>query len=272
MKLKHSFMSFSCPELTLPQLLELARKLGYDGIEPRIQDKHAHLLELDSDAATRKAARKEAERAGIAICCIATSCQFADPQTLQETMETARRSIDLASDVGAARLRVFGGPIGKGLDRAAAIEQVSRSLASLAEQARKRGVVVCMETHDDWCDPRHVAEVMRKVDHPFIAVNWDFVHVVRTGKATIDESYRLLRPWIRHMHIHDAKIDGDRFTLVPIGTGDIDHRRVVELALADGYDGYLSGEWIRWEPYQTHLPRELATLKQYEAQAGQGGR
>ena len=30
------------------------------------------------------------------------------------------------------------------------------------------------------------------------------------------------------------------------------------------YPGFISGEWINWEPYEQHLPRELATLKGYE--------
>jgi hypothetical protein len=38
----------------------------------------------------------------------------------------------------------------------------------------------------------------------------------------------------------------------------------VELLQAMPYTGYLSGEWINWEPYEMHLPRELAAMKAYE--------
>jgi hypothetical protein len=38
----------------------------------------------------------------------------------------------------------------------------------------------------------------------------------------------------------------------------------VQLLRAAGYDGYLSGEWIDWEPCEVHLPRELATMRVYE--------
>ena len=34
--------------------------------------------------------------------------------------------------------------------------------------------------------------------------------------------------------------------------------------MGSDYQGYLSGEWIGWEPYDVHLPRELATMKGYE--------
>ena len=48
---------------------------------------------------------------------------------------------------------------------------------------------------------------------------------------------------------------------VPIGTGDIDHRRTIELLKTIDFDGYMSGEWIGWEPYEVHLPREIAALR-----------
>jgi sugar phosphate isomerase/epimerase len=176
------------------------------------------------------------------------------------------RCIDLAADVGAPRIRVFGGKIGEGIDREEAIELVAKSLLSVADHAGERGVTVCMETHDAWCDPKNVAEVMKRVNHPAICVNWDIMHPVRTGFATIDESFETLKPWIRHLHIHDASKETGK--LVPIGTGFVDHKRAIELLLPISYNGYISGEWINWEnPYDVHLPRELATLKRYEQEA-----
>ena len=53
---------------------------------------------------------------------------------------------------------------------------------------------------------------------------------------------------------------------LPIGTGGYDHRRTLELLQNASYTGYLSGEWINWEPPLTHLPRELAAMRAYEAE------
>lgn len=44
--MKFSFMSFSCPELSLEALLDLALELGYDGVEPRVECKHGHGIEI----------------------------------------------------------------------------------------------------------------------------------------------------------------------------------------------------------------------------------
>jgi sugar phosphate isomerase/epimerase len=109
-----------------------------------------------------------------------------------------------------------------------------------------------------------VAEVLLRVDHPAIAANWDIMHPVRTKFASIDESFQALKPWIRHLHVHDGSAGAD-LKLVPIGTGIIDHLKAIKRLKTIGYAGAISGEWIGWEPWETHLPRELATLRRYEA-------
>ena len=125
-------------------------------------------------------------------------------------------------------------------------------------------MTVCLETHDDWTHPAHVAALMQRANHPNIAVNWDIMHPVRQSNVTMDEAYAALKPWIRHVHFHDGVTVDGQLKLAPIGQGDTDHRRAVQLLQDVGYDGFLSGEWIDWEPYATHLPRELATMKDYE--------
>ncbi|MBC8077976.1 MAG: sugar phosphate isomerase/epimerase, partial [Chloroflexales bacterium] len=123
---------------------------------------------------------------------------------------------------------------------------------------------LCFETHDDWTDPQHVAAIMRAVDQSAIGVNWDYQHTTRVAGATVDEAFATLQPWLRHVHFHDGENRADKPVFLPVGQGDYDNRRVVELLLGAGYDGYISGEWIDWEPYEVHLPRELAAMRQLE--------
>ncbi len=262
--MKYSFMSFSTPALTLAEMLSLAKELGYDGVEPRIDAGHAHEVEVATPEGRRKELRDQAADSGISLCCVATSCKVADPSSTEQTVSDLRARIDLAGDVGAPAIRIFGGSFGQDVSRQGAIDSAGSTLRIVAEQARQRGVTLCFETHDAWCDPSHVAAVLKKVDHPAVAVNWDIMHPVRMGLATIDESFEILQPWIRHIHVHDGRTEAGKLTLLPIGQGEIDHRRAIELLMRAGYGGYLSGEWIKWEAYEAHLPRELATMKGYE--------
>lgn len=263
--MKFSFMTFSCPELTLAEVLETAQRYGYEGIEPRIDAKHRHGIEPETTAQDRKEIRKQVTASGIALACIASSARFADPETAEERVARTRLCIELASDLGAPCVRVFGGTIPEGISRQEAINNISALLAPLAEYAYEKGVTLCMETHDDWCNPADVASVMKIVDHPGLSVNWDIMHPIRRASVSIAQSFETLRPWITHCHVHDGVMLPER-KLVPIGQGDIDHKTAVKLLKGINFNGFLSGEWISWAgDYDVHLPRELATLKEYAA-------
>jgi len=266
--MKYAFMTFSKPEQTLEDLLATAKRYGYDGVELRIDSNHKHGLELSSTAEQRAAAKQKVLDAGISICCIATGCKFADPAAAPGSVEQARAAIDLAANVGAGVIRVFGGKIPEGVTRQQAMDTVVASLQSLGDPAAMRGVAVTIETHDDWCDPHQVATILQRVNHPNIGANWDYQHTTRVAKVSVDEAFAALRFHIKHVHFHDGTLDADKLVFLPIGQGDYDNRRVIELLLQANYDGFLSGEWINWEPYDQHLPREIAAMRALEALPG----
>ena len=266
--MKYAFMTSSCPELEFGEVLAIARQYGYDGVEIRVSNDHRHGLEFSLDAQGRAKAKRQAAEAGIALCCVATSCRFADPATLQDAVRDTHLAIDLASDLGSPCVRIFGGIIGGGLSREAAIRQVVQSMDELKGHAESGGVRLCLETHDDWCDPAHLASVLRQVDHPAVGVNWDLMHPVMTAGKTIEEAFDTLRPWIYHVHFHDGYWEDPetkaKRVMAPIGQGVIDHHRALELLSSINYQGFISGEWIRWKPHADHLPQELALLKSLE--------
>jgi sugar phosphate isomerase/epimerase len=207
---------------------------------------------------------------------LATSCVFADPAKKAGSIEFALKAVDLASDIGCERLRVFGGVIPEGISREQAVDDVAAALSEIAPRAEEKNVAVCIETHDDWSNPDYVAAVLRKVSSSAIAVNWDIMHPVRAAGKSIDEAFNTLKPWIKHCHIHDGVWEGEdkKLTLKPIGTGMVDHKRALELLSGIDYKSALSGEWINWAdfPAEKHLPCEIATLKKYEKEISGKGR
>lgn len=258
--MKFSFMSFSFPNLDFEQLVKAAKDYGYNGIEPRIDAGHKHGLERGSTQLNQM--REIAEQSGIAICCIATSCKFADKTTQSETIDEAKIAIDLAAQTNAPVIRVFGGKIPN--DRAESLNAIAESLIKLSDYARSNNVTICLETHDDWCNPQHIADIMNAVNNPYIAVNWDIMHPVMTAGWTVEQSFDALKPWIKHVHAHDGlRESGKGIEYKTIGSGGVDHAAAMQLLKESGYNGYVSGEWINWEPGEVHLPRELAKLKKF---------
>lgn len=256
-----SFMSFSCPELDFKQMIQAAATYGYAGVEPRLGSGHKHGIEPEAADSFLKEAVATAAKEAIAICCLATSCRFADPEDYLDHLDQARRVIELAGKLGAATIRVFGGTIPQGVERSRSFDQIVSSYSKLAPEAAANGVTVCMETHDDWCDPEQVAAVIKAVNHPNIAVNWDIMHPVLTAGYAMADVFSILQPFIRHVHLHDGSRTDGKLTLLPVGQGSVDHKTAIALLKEAGYQGYLSGEWIGWEPYEVHLPREISLLK-----------
>jgi sugar phosphate isomerase/epimerase len=266
--MNYAFMTFSCPQATWDQVLAMANEYGYVAVEPRLDSEHQHGVEVSADAATRQQKRQAAKDAGIDICCIATSCQYTKPDEVDQQVQDTHDRIDLAADMGAHRLRVFGGLIPDGISREQAIANVAAALRSVADHAAERDVVVCLETHDAWCDPNDVVALMKAVDHPHIAVNWDIMHPVNRGGVTMDQAFDILRPWIKYVHYHDGKPKGDgKVDLCTVGEGIIDHTTAIARLREMNYDGYMSGEWIGWDPPEVHLPREMAAIRAAEPAA-----
>lgn len=263
--MKYSFMSFSTPSLDLTDTLDAAHRYGYDGIEPRLDSEHAHGIEVGATVEQRRSIREQVESSDVQLSCLATSLSYADSAKTDEMITQTHERIDLAGDLAVPVIRVFGGKIPEGVDREKAIELLAQSLGKVADHAGERSVTICLETHDDWCNPAHVVAVLQQVDHAAIGVNWDIMHPVRVAHVTMDEAFEAVKPWIRHIHFHDGQTQEDGgLVFLPAGDGEIDHRRAVELLRGSNYGEFLSGEWIGWEPYDVHLPRELAILKQYE--------
>lgn len=272
---KFSFMTWSTPNLTLDEDLALAKRLGYDGIEPRTSGKvepevgdhktQKHGIEVYATAEQRREIRSKAEDSGIALCCLATSVRLADPANEKAELDYTRRAIALCSDIACPRIRVFGGAYPDSMTREQAIDQMVTALREVADEAQSAGITLCLETHDSWSDARPVAEVMKGVNHPAVQVNWDFIHPWRRVGTDVEDSFNIVKPWIRHCHCHDAvRTEGEKTESRWIGEGELDHAKAFQLLDELEAEVYMSGEWInRKESYEEHLTRELATLKRY---------
>jgi sugar phosphate isomerase/epimerase len=263
--MRYAFCSFSLTDASLAELLAAARQHGYDGVEPRLDSRHGHGIELATDKAERASIRSQVADSGIEIVGLATSVRVANPETTEATLALGRQCIELAADLGVPRIRVFGGLIPDSVSRDSAQAAAVKSLTELARVGADHDVTVCLETHDDWTVPQRLADIMSAVNHPNAAILWDVWHTGRGGGASLADAHKKLKPWIRHVHFHDGELRLDRLEFQQMGRGQLDHLEVLALLRAGGNDVFLSGEWLNWEPGHVHLPRERQAMARYEA-------
>jgi sugar phosphate isomerase/epimerase len=72
-----------------------------------------------------------------------------------------------------------------------------------------------------------LAALLHKLNHPNIGVNFDPANMVMYDKGDPVKALHILAPWIRQVHIKDArrtKVPGTWGPEVPVGTGDVNWR------------------------------------------------
>ena len=277
------FMSSVAPHWSLDQLIAAAKQYGFDGIELRVQWGHAFKLELDSTKAQRNEARRKFTDAGVVVSCLALSARLAQAtdEARDAQVDEVARYAELAADLGAPAMRVFGGPIPEGFTMATLRDKTAAAFGKAAAKCAGLGVTPCLETHDVHNNPEDVAYIIKTANHPNLGVVWHAAHHMRLGISAAD-AYKQLKPYVRHCHISEGPRTGQEHSgdaPIPLGSGNGNVFQVMKLLKADGFTGVMSWEWINavrsfgpsgptlgdlLDP-NPHLAQFAGKLKEYQA-------
>jgi len=260
-----------CPEWTFEDIVLRAQGYGYDGLELRGIGPELDITkcsDFSSRAARLHSLRFVADH-GLRIVAIDTSTQLArsDPSQRLEQFNNARVNIDLAAEVGASYVRVFGGVPDEGVSKEEAQKLCAYGLLELSDHAASAGdIQVVLETHDYFSRGSDIAGIFKAVEHPNAGVLWDLHHPYRQGELP-EETLGLLKPWLAFTHVKDS-VQGGAYCL--LGDGDVPIKSLIDLLRTAGYDGWLSLEWEkRWVPElagpEIAFPQYAAKLRQYIA-------
>lgn len=248
--MKLAFSTLGCPGWTLERIAAYAGTAGYEGVELRTNQDGNHFLPTASVA---EAARLGADfRArGTSVFSLMAYTSFVTPKAedLAANRDKLLHLIDLAEAAGAGFIRTFVGRLPQGTSREEALSRAAEYLAPCCERGRKAGVSLGIETHDDWCDPANIRALQQRVGGGLGAV-WDISNATHGTGRPVDEQYAGLRGTVLYCHVKDTVGTPDgKYRYVPVGTGQIEIRRAVELLRADGLDLFLSFEhekkWVK---------------------------
>lgn len=257
-------MTSVCPDWTLDQIIAAMKRHGYQGLEPRVEWKHACGIEAEMSAQARQEVRRRMEGEGLSICCLATSARLAasDPTERARHLADLRRYIDLAGDLGCGLVRTFGGPRAHDCELQAVVDYVVEGYLQVLPQAEARGVTLLLETHDDWSCSAPVRAVIEQAGHPNLRALWDFMHPQRMLERP-EETFQAIGEYTRHVHAHDGIYLDGRMQVGPLGQGVIDHAVPLRLLREAGFTGFFSVEVIH-APGSVHDAEGV--LRQYAEQ------
>jgi sugar phosphate isomerase/epimerase len=260
---RFAFSTLAFPDASLASAVSLGRQWGYAGVELRLID--GELIDPRMTVAARAQVRRTLIAAGLPVVAVDSSIRLTD----EDPGPDLRRFLELASDWGSPLVRVFGGALAA--DRAERQEQLraaARVLEASVPLARRLGVAIGVETHDDFSASSVVASLLAMADPQWVGAVWDIHHPYRVGESPADV-YANLGRRIRLAQVKDARRrPGGDWELVLLGEGEVPVRAMLGLLAADGYQGWISVEWEkRWHPEiaepQVALPQHLRVLAEW---------
>ncbi len=271
-----AFTTLACPDWSWEQVVQKAVEYGYQGVELRGVEGEMDLTKAAPFTGSRlPATKRELKERGLAIPCLDTSCRFDQASEIGDSIDEGKRHIDLAGELDAPYIRVFGDRIPDIQSGEKIIGQVVQGLLALAQHAEGTGVQVLLESHGDFARLPNLLAVMSAVHHPHVGVLWDVHHPYRFFSEPLADTYEKLKERIRHVHLKDSvSMDGEvRYCL--LGQGIVPVSEVLQLLASGGYDGWIAFEWEkRWHPEieepEVALPDFIRVLRAAEAELASG--
>ena len=251
-RLPLGFSTLGCPDWEWQRILDFAATHGYSTVELRGLQKEMDLTKRAEFAPARmETTRRQLSDRGLRISCLGASANMHEMVATRRAaaLDEARRFIDLARELQAPYVRVFGNQFVAGVPRDDMLAHIAGGLRELGTYASGKGVTVLIESHGDFTDSPTLLDLMRRADSPAVAILWDAHHTFASSHEPPEETVKQLGPWIRHTHLKDSRPEGKDRRYVLLGNGDVPVRRQIEALAGIGYTGIYSFEWEkRWHP------------------------
>ena len=209
----------------LEKIITTLEATGFSGVELRTE--HAHKIEPSIAPAEREKVKQRFGRSKVRLVSFGTTCEFhsPDPAVRRKHVETAKSFIDLAHDTGAWGIKVRPNGLPKELPPDTTIGNIGACLKELGDFGMGKGVEIYMEVHGrDTQVPLVAARIMKAANHPNVGACWNS-NPTDVVNGSVKQSFDLLRPWIKHVHINEL-------------AGPYPYRELFKLLRESKYDRY----------------------------------
>jgi len=203
------------PALTIDEVIERAKRFGYDGVE--IDGKRPHGNPSDMPRARSRELRERAGDAGVEIYAVAANNDFSSPipEHRESQLVYIREVIRMTADLGAPVLRIFAAWPGVTMQAknatylkarqiwretqlgSTAEETWDRCRAGLIEAARwagDHGVILALQNHPPVTNtPADMLQMIREVASPHLKACLDAPLAAKQGIASMLDTARSVR-------------------------------------------------------------------------------
>ena len=255
-----AFCSISALDRPVAEAAALAAHVGLDGLEVTAHRPHLDPAE-GTDAA--RAVGRAVRAAGVDVVAYGSYLgRFG-----QVTLEHATREAAIAAALETTLLRVWAEPLEEGPSDPAPCVAL---MQAACDAARPDGITVVIERHlGSFADtPERVERLLDMIDRPNVALNYQVLDFLPpTAAADQPGDATRLVPCARYFHLKNYQPNADAGApLLPGGSladGVLDYRAILRAALAAGYRGPLTIEFLVADerPVEDKLVADVAFVR-----------
>ena len=205
---------------------------AFQGVELRTT--HAHGVEDMLTAPQRDDIRRKFADGGITAYGIGTACEFhsSDSAELQSNIDSAKRAVQLAADLGMEGVKVRPNGLPDGVAEERTLEQIGLAVRDVAVFGADRGIRVWLEVHGTGtCRVDRMRKIIDIADHHNALLTYNCNRGETDENSNCRASYELLKDKIGCVHIQEIW-DPHRY---PYG-------ELLHYLKRDGYTGWTSYE------------------------------
>jgi sugar phosphate isomerase/epimerase len=271
-KRKLCFNTLACPEWSLKEVFENAKKYGYKAIEIRGIKGDVEILNSPEFASNRiSEIKKWSEDNDVKILNLNSSVVLHEYEADKKTknIDTAKRYIDLALQLGCPYVRVFPDKFPKEKSKEFALETIKGNYETLIDHCKGSKVKVLLDAHGDLVASNDLKNILDKVNINHSGMIWDFFNMHLKTKESPQKMYDTLKPYIEIVQLKDGIFEPNykyKYTLT--GEGEMPISEILRIIDKGKYNGFVSFEWEkRWHPElpdpEVALPHFMEEIRKF---------
>ena len=274
-----AFSTVACPEWTLEQVFAAAARLGWLGVELRSFGQGTRGFASDPALTAPEKIRGWAERAGVPVSMLATSCRFdapVSPPVLglvigdpDRPVREAKAAIDLAASIECPLVRVFGFDVPAAERPAAAHARLIDRLRKTVDGAHRTGVRVALENGGSFPRAADLQCLLDAVNSPLLGACYNVAVAHAAGEAPA-QGVATLGSRLFAARVKDLDAAGRP---CPLGAGRVPVKPLLKALAGAGFAGPVVYEWDRaWmldlAPAEPALQHAATTLFAWMSEFG----
>ncbi len=246
--MKLAFSTLGCPGWSWDEIFATAKDLGLSGIEIRGVENEMYAPAIKAfQPENREKNLEKLKKAGMELSMLTSGACLGMSGNFEKYINEAKEYIDFASVLGVKNIRVMVSPVAK--PEPADLIQAKKLYLQLCDYAEGKDVSVLVETNGLLANSDEMKKFMEGVPTTTGGILWDIHHPFRYYKEEIAKTYRNLSGWVKYVHVKDSVMQNEAVNYRMMGYGNVPIFDALQTLQNDGYEGYVSLEWLkRWCP------------------------